>query len=218
MQQRRDRSDLEAAADERRRRLRQRSDTGAHLLGRGQRRIVPEDAALELLQGRAGLEAELIDEQPPGRAVRVEGVLLPSRAVERENVLLVQALTERLFGEQLLELAEQRAVPPERELRIVPQFGRRQALVVQATRLGPGDRLPGEIGERRTGPESERPAEVVRRVSRIPRRERESGLGDQTPEALEVELAVLEGEPVARAVRLDPACPERLAQAVDIDL
>lgn len=130
----------------------------------------------------------------------------------------MQALAERLFGQKLFELNEQDFVPPERELRIMAQLDCRQALVVQATRLGLGDRLPGEIRERRTGPETERPAKVVRRVGRIPRREREPGLGDQTPKALEVELAGPEGKPVARAVRLDPAGSERLPQAVDVDL
>ena len=95
--------------------------------GAAERRIVAEDAALELLQRRAGLDAELVDEHSPGRAVRVERVLLPSRAVEREDVLLAQALAERLLGEQLLELGEQRVVPPERELGVVPQLDRRQA-------------------------------------------------------------------------------------------
>src|SRR4029079_3057048 len=58
-EQRADRCELEAAADERRRRYGQRQRGAARRLGSRESRILPEDRPLQLLQGRARIEAEL---------------------------------------------------------------------------------------------------------------------------------------------------------------
>ena len=53
--------------------------------------VVREDGPLELLQGRAGLEPELIGERPPGVSVDLECFRLPPGPVEREHQLAAQA-------------------------------------------------------------------------------------------------------------------------------
>jgi len=84
----RDRRHFEVAPDQRGERDRERR-LGAGLgLGRRQRRLLPQDRALELLEVRARLEAELLDENPARVAVSLERVSLSPGAVERQNPLL----------------------------------------------------------------------------------------------------------------------------------
>src|SRR5439155_276585 len=78
------------AADQRRgrqtARLRTPPDLGRYLPRRQhvERRVLGEDGALELLQRPPGLDAELRRERPPGVAVGLEGLGLPSCPVQRE--------------------------------------------------------------------------------------------------------------------------------------
>ena len=57
---------------------------------------MPEDRLLELLQQRARLDAQLIDERAARRLVCGKGLRLPSGAVEREHELPTQPFAERL--------------------------------------------------------------------------------------------------------------------------
>lgn len=52
-----------------------------------QRAVLPEDRLLELPQRRSRLDAQLLDQRPAGVAIFVEGVRLPSGAVERQHEL-----------------------------------------------------------------------------------------------------------------------------------
>jgi hypothetical protein len=67
-----------------------------------QRRILAEDRAVQLLELAPGLGADLVDEDAPGRCVRLEGVSLPPGAVEREHQLPPQTLAVRLLPHELL--------------------------------------------------------------------------------------------------------------------
>jgi hypothetical protein len=178
---------------------------------------VLQDGALELAQARPGLDAELFHERAPCIPVGVERVLLSAGPVEREDQLLTEALAERVRRDEPAELAEKPVVAPERQLCLVPQLDCSQPPVFELGRL-PRHRLPGEVSERRAAPERQRRAQALRGVGRVGALERSSAARDECLEALEVELVRLEGEPVAVAVALDPRLPERLPQAVHVDL
>ena len=61
---------------------------GKLLLRRCQPRLLAQDRALELLQPRAGLDPELVDQDAPCLPTCLERLVLTSRAVESEDLLL----------------------------------------------------------------------------------------------------------------------------------
>ena len=80
-----------------------------------------QDPALELLELRAGVDAELFDEQLTGRPAGGERVGLPPRAVERKRVLRARVLAVRLGRDQPLQLGHELVVAAERELGVVEE-------------------------------------------------------------------------------------------------
>ena len=87
-EQRADRRELEPAADERRGGHRQRLRRAGRRFRSGEARVLPEDRPLQLLQGRARIEAEILGEGFARVAVDLERVRLAAAAVEREHPLL----------------------------------------------------------------------------------------------------------------------------------
>ena len=130
--QRRDRRGLDPPADERRRRRGETRGETRPLPRSGERRVLAQHGTLELLQRRARLDAELLDEHLTRRAVGLERVLLPAGAIEREDLLLPQALAVRVLRDERRELADELLVPAERELRVVPQLDRGDARAPRA--------------------------------------------------------------------------------------
>ena len=116
--ERADRRQLQPAADQRRGGYRQRSGRAARGLGSCKARVLLEDCALELLQRRAGVEAEVLREEVTGGAVDLEGLRLAAAAVEGEQPLLQELLAIRMLGAELLELGHDGVVPPAGELRV----------------------------------------------------------------------------------------------------
>ena len=120
-EERGDRGHLEAATDQRSRRRGQLHAHGRRRLRCRERGIVAQDPALELLELRAGVDAELFDEQLTGRPASGERVGLPPRAVERERVLRARVLAVRLGRDQPLQLGHELVVAAERELGVVEE-------------------------------------------------------------------------------------------------
>ena len=79
-----------------------------------ERRIVPEDGALDLLELGARFDSELVDENPARALIRVERLRLPARPVQRSHQIHPQPLPKRVFGNQCLELCDQSVVAAER--------------------------------------------------------------------------------------------------------
>jgi hypothetical protein len=79
---------------------------------RVQSRILAEDRPLELLQSRAGLDPQLVDERSARVLVGVERLGLATGAVQRRHQVPAQALPERVLGDERLEFADQLAVAP----------------------------------------------------------------------------------------------------------
>ena len=66
--------------------------------------ILSKDRLLELLQGRARLDPEPVDERAPGRLIRLERLGLPTRAIEGEHQLTTKSFPQRMPGDELFQL------------------------------------------------------------------------------------------------------------------
>ena len=130
---------------------------------RRQGRVMAKDRLLELLQGRARLDAELVDEQPPRLAIDLERLGLATRAVERLHEHGPQPLAEWVLADEHLDLADELGVAAEREVGLEPPLERLQAELFEARNLGLRERLVGEVGKRRPAPEVESFAQSLRR-------------------------------------------------------
>nr|BFE84520.1 hypothetical protein GCM10020093_071210 [Planobispora longispora] len=103
-------------------------------------------------QAGTRVQPQLVGEEGPQRLIALQGLALPSRAVERDHVRGAQPLPEGMLGEQVAEVPGQRGVLAQRQPRLRPVLLRGQPLLRQADGGGPGERLVGEVGERRSPP------------------------------------------------------------------
>ena len=101
-------------------------------LSAGSWRRIRRSSSCEL---RAGVHAELLDEQLAGGPAGGERVGLSARAVERECVLGAHALPVRLGRDQPLQLGHELVGAPERELGVVEELDRPQPLLLELSRL-----------------------------------------------------------------------------------
>ncbi|HEY3550283.1 MAG TPA: hypothetical protein VGK69_04450 [Gaiellaceae bacterium] len=191
-QERADGRHLEPAADELRRRRRKPQERGSRRFRSRERRIVAQDPALELLQLRAGVDPELVDQQLPRRSARGQRVHLPAGAIQRERVLGAKPLAIRLGRDQPLELGHELVVAAERELGVVEELERAQAPFPELPGLRLVHRLPREVGERCAGPERERLTKILGSVRGPLRGESVGGRLHEPLEAAEVELRRIE--------------------------
>ncbi len=155
----------------------------------------------------AGLDPELVEEGCARCPVRVERLGLAARAVEREHQLRSERLTQRMLGDERLELRHELRRAAGGEVCLDPLLDRRDALFLEPRCL----ERKLAIGERRTAPERQRLAQELGglRGLALPR------LRDELVEGADVDVALDE---VARLARLDRPVAERLAEARDIDL
>ena len=181
---------------------------GRLLTRRVERRVLAQDRLVQAAQLGAGLDADLLDQRGARAAVRLKGVGLAARAVEREHALRVQALAQRLLCQQGLDLRQHLAVAPGVEVVVDRDLGRGRAQILQTPDLRGGERLIGDIVQGRPVPQAQR----------LPR----GPLGEQPleptgvhPVAPQLQLiaATTRGDRVALAVR-----GHRLAQLRDVDL
>ena len=94
-------------------------------------------------------------------------------------------------------------MPPEHELGVDPLLERREAKLLEPLDGRTGERLVGEVGERRPAPEVERLVEQGGRGRGVVARAGAPGLRRQALEAGEVEVLVADAEDVAGRPRLD---------------
>ena len=114
--------------------------------------LLADDRAVQLLERRAGLDAELGQERAPRVLVRLRRVALPPRPVEREDQLPPQTLAQRVRGNERLQLGHERVVVAELELGVDQVLACDQTQLFEPVRLGRGERLVGDIEERRAAP------------------------------------------------------------------
>ena len=83
-------------------------------------------AAFEGPQARARLDADLLHERVARAAIRLQRVRLASGAVEREDLMLAQALAEGVLGDQPRHLGDDLVVVASRQPCLDQQLERRQ--------------------------------------------------------------------------------------------
>ena len=145
-----------------------------------QRGIVAQDGLVQSAKIGAGFHADLLHQQAPRIAKRLQRLGLAPTAIQREHALRVQALAQRVLGQQALDLAEDLLMAPRAQVRVDGQLGGRLAQLLEPADLGGGERLIGQIGERGSSEEAQR---LARRVGWLARRRRASRLGHEPLEA-----------------------------------
>ena len=113
-------------------------------------------------QLRSGLDAAGLDEDGASVAIGLERIGLAARAVQGQHPLRVQRLAQRLLEDQSLELADALAVAAGGQVMVDRELDRRQPQLLEPADLGGGERLAGDVVERRTAPQGERLARRAR--------------------------------------------------------
>ena len=187
-------------------------------LGQKERLVLAEHRGLELLERRAWIEPELVAEHVAGRAIRSERVRLTARAVEREHELGARPLPQRLRRDEGLELGHELGVAAEREVGVHAPLDRGHAQLLEPGDVGLGERLVGEIRERRPAPEGKGLAQHSLGSRRIAIFERRAALIGEPGEAMEVDPLESTSSDVARGARDDRLRAQSLAELGDVDL
>ena len=182
-----------------------------------QRVVLPQNRGLELAKLRAGIDAELVDEGLPRRAVRRKRVRLPPRAVERKHELGPWALAERLCADERLELRDELAMTTQGEVGVDALLEDDRPQLLESCDLGLSEGLVQEVRQRRAAPERERVAQRALGRGAVPSRERGPPFLCQPGEAVEVDALGLQLELVAGSARGDDL-PQSLSKLRDIDL
>ena len=121
-------------------------------------RVLGEDLLLQALELGARLDPDLLDQRRARLVVGLERLRLAPGAIEGEHALRVQALSQRLLGDQGLEPGDHLGVAPGGELGFDRQLDGPHVKLLEATDLWGGERLGGDVGERGAAPELERGA------------------------------------------------------------
>ncbi len=138
--------------------LRDLADTGGCRRFEIQRRVLPKDRLLQLLERRARIDPELVDEGPARVLVGVQGLRLPARPVQRRHQIPPQPFAERVLGDQRLQLPDQLVMAPECEVGVDPELDCCQPDLLEPGDGRLGEALVGEVRERRAPPQRQRVA------------------------------------------------------------
>lgn len=101
-------------------------------------------------------QPELLGQPLSQLAIAVQCFALAVGPVERTQLQGTKPLPQRIPSDEVTELAGQQAVLPEREPRLGPFLQRDQPFLRQPLDRRPGERLVGEVGQRRTPPQRQR--------------------------------------------------------------
>jgi hypothetical protein len=179
-----------------------------------ERWILLQHAAVQLLERRARLDPEPLDERAPRRPEHLERLGLALTAIQREHQLAVQALAQRVLRDEPLELGDQLGVAAEREVGFDALLERREPQLLQARDLGLRERLGRQVAERRAAPQGQRVAQEAGGHPGVGR----AGLPEQPLEAVQVDLMALDGERIGARARDDRLGAQRLAHLGDVHL
>ena len=153
---------------------------------------------MQLAKRSAGIDTERADECFPSALVDLEGLRLPSGAVEREHQLAAELLTEGVLLHQDLQLTDELCMPAAGQVTVDPFLQAAEVKLLQAGDLTLGEVLIGELRERRPTPERERRVQL--------------SLRGPTPELLEIERVGRDTKQVAGWPRLDTRLSDQLPQ------
>ena len=161
--------------------------------------VLAEDRLFELLECRAGLDAELLDENRACRAVDAERFVLATRAVQGKHQLRLRSFGKRLLGDHPSKFGDHELVPAEGEIGIDPIAERRPAELVEPLRLVPELARSADAGQRRPSPESESITQQCGGGQVLITATRGVGILDEAGELSEIRLGSIQAELIGMA-------------------
>ena len=111
---------------------------------------------MQALQLRPRLDADLLDQRVARVAVGLERVRLAAAAVERQHPLGVQALAQRVVGQQRLDLGDDLLVAAGGQVGVDRELRGGQAQLLDPADLRERERLVGDVGQRLAAEQRER--------------------------------------------------------------
>ena len=114
---------------------------------------MPKNARLEFSHFGAQLQPELLVENRTRMATRIEGVSLPTGAIQRQHQLTEQPFAPRVLFHQRFELGHDPAVLSERELRVDPLLSGSHTQFVEMVCSAAHERFGLKLCERRSAPQ-----------------------------------------------------------------
>src|SRR5439155_17775435 len=168
----------------------------------GEAGVLVEDATLQLLELPAGLETQLRVEGLPGALIDVERVARTSGAIQREHELAVEALVERVLGDQPFELGNELDVASLREVRLDSVLSRAQPRFLEPPGRLSCKRFVAQLGKGFPAPQPERLTQQF--AVAVPTTSFGEGL-----ETFEIELARVDSEHITWRPRDQPIVAER---------
>lgn len=180
-----------------------------------------QDRPMKATQLSARIDTQVLPEDLPHPAERVQGPGLPPVAVQRDHQLAPPPLTQRAASDEGLETAHHLVMAAKRELGIEQILQRRLAQFVQPQRLRGRERPAGELSQRRTSPQAQRPPQQPGGPGGIAASHLLAGLTDQALRQYRVDHAWRSLQAITIRQRHDgrPACPgQRAAHAKHVIL
>ena len=105
-----------------------------------ERRFLPQDRAFEIAKTGGRIDPEFVGEDPASVPDDVQGIRLTPRSIERQHQLLAEPLSQRVPGDERLQLGRDLRVPADGELGLVPSLDPGEPQLVES----------GDVGDRRT--------------------------------------------------------------------
>ena len=127
-----------------------------------------EDRALEALQRRARLDAELVDEGATGLAEDGQRFGLPTGPVERRHQTRHQTFPQRMLGNAGPQLRDELTVAPQREVGLDPELERRETDLLESGDRGLREARVRQVGQGRASPERQRVVQPLRGPANSP--------------------------------------------------
>ena len=174
-----------------------------------QNRILVEDLPLQLLQRRARLDSKLVHQSPSPIGVDVQGLRLPTGAVQRQHQKPTQTFLVRMSRDELFQFAEELEMLSELQPRFCPVRQGCKAELIQPRRFRRRERLVPEVRQRLAPKQLQRLPEALRSPRRIVLAPR---FGQEAFEPMDVDGGRVDAQPVSRRVCLDQAATEPLAE------
>ena len=137
--------------------------------------LLAEDGAVERLELRARLDAQVFDQRASRLVVCRQRLGLPARAIERQHQVRPQALAERVQADERFDLGHELRVRAGLEVRSDPVFERSEAKILEATDLVLRECLQLHVGQGSAAPECESLPQEQRAVPTPRQRRARSG-------------------------------------------
>jgi hypothetical protein len=172
-----------------------------------------EDGSLQVLEGLARLQPELLGQHISRLPVALQRVGLAARAVEREHQLCPQPFPQRMLGDECLELADDHVVTSEGKVGVEPLLHDREPQLLESADLRLRERLICAVGEGRPTPNRKGRSKQLGGLSRTPARKRVAPVPKESLASSSIQLIRRENQCVAACPALQTRCTERRAQA-----